>query len=63
MGLSESIDAATEQPLSRPLTESLKRDWASGEISAHRVQQYALDAQSQGAHGLDDIASTGSHGK
>ena len=57
---SESI---TEPTTARPLTDSLKRDWAAGHLTAKKVQEYALNALRQGAHSLDDIAATGAHGK
>ena len=47
----------------RPLIASLKRDWASGEIAAKKVQEYAMGAAAQGADDLDKLASLGAHGR
>jgi len=46
-----------------PLYQSLKRDWCKGEISAKKVQEYALGAQLQGALGMSAPARAGSSGK
>ena len=46
-----------------PLYESLKRDWCKGEISAKKVQEYALGAEAQGAVGMSAPAGAGSSGK
>ena len=60
----ESLTGPLTEPITaRPLTDSLKRDWAAGHLTARKVQQYALDALKQGAHSLGDIAATGAHGK
>jgi hypothetical protein len=45
------------------LTNSLKRDWASGEISAKKVQQYAMNAAADGAIGFDRLAAMGASGR
>jgi hypothetical protein len=45
-----------------PLTNSLRHDWAKGEISAKKVQEYAWGAEQQGAVGLKNLASAGTWG-
>jgi hypothetical protein len=46
-----------------PFVQSLKRDWAKGQLSARQIQEYATTARDQGAEGLDRLASVGTDGK
>ena len=46
-----------------PWTQTLKRDWASGQISAIKVQEYAENSAAQGATGMERISAAGAHGK
>ena len=55
--------SSSDGTLPRPFTASLKRDWAAGEITAKRVQEYAMNAAAQGAHSLERLASLGASGK
>ena len=53
---------AASNPKDASLINSLKRDWAAGQLPANKVQEYALGAARQGAHGLDALSAMGSHG-
>jgi hypothetical protein len=50
-------------PSGLPLTNSLKRDWAKGELNSRQVQEYAHGAHKQGACGADRLAKAGTFGK
>ena len=41
------------------LRAKLKSDWASGEVSALKVQGYSHAAAKDGAYGLDDLSKNG----
>ena len=56
----DPFDAHNSQPL--PLTDLLKRYWATGKLNSKQVQQYAFAARSQGAQHLDDLAGAGAEG-
>ena len=62
LGNAES-QAAAEASEPKPWTQTLKRDWAAGKISAAKVQEYAEKSAAQGAQGLDAVAAAGTHGK
>ena len=53
-------DATPEQDL--PLTQKLKRAWASGDMSSVKVQEFAEAAEQQGARGLSKLSSSGTGG-
>ena len=55
-----ATEAAAAEPT--PWTETLKRDWASGVLSAVKVQEYAAKSAMQGARHLDAISKTGTSG-
>jgi hypothetical protein len=59
----QTLETAATDAAATPFTDSLKRDWASGAMSAKKVQQLALDALGQGAHSLDSLAGAGTEGK
>lgn len=60
----EHTDSAGSRPDIDPtLRDSLRRDWGKGEISARKVQEYAMGAARAGAGGLDDLALAGTSGK
>ena len=46
----------------QPLIRSLTRDWAKGEISSAKVQEYAWGAVQQGARAMADAAAIGNYG-
>ena len=46
-----------------PLTNSLKRDWAKGDLTARQVQEYAAGAEAQGAVGVGNVAAAGARGQ
>ena len=45
-----------------PLSEKLKKMWASGKLPASEIQELADAAERQGAGGLSRLAGSGSHG-
>ena len=61
---SGSAAAATPPPgVTSPLYESLRRDWARGLLSSHKVQEYALGASQHNAWGMDELGRLGAGGK
>ena len=46
-----------------PLNHRLRRDWAIGKINSRQVQEYAFNAELQGATGLTRMAHAGACGK
>ena len=53
-------DAADE---GQPLTKSLRKHWASGQLSSPLVQELASGAELQGASGVSSLATAGTSGK
>ena len=47
----------------RPLTDTLRKRWASGQISSAIVQEIASGAERQGASGMADLPQAGSGGR
>ena len=47
---------------SLPLNNSLRRQWAKGELTSRQVQELAFGAACQGADGLEGISTAGSSG-
>ena len=45
-----------------PLVKSLKKHWARGKLTSPQVQEFALGAMRQGAHGMQGLAAAGSFG-
>ena len=52
----------TEDTEPTPLFEELKRQWATGEMSARKVQTIAMKATDSGAQGVQILGRLGSHG-
>ena len=64
--VSVSLEAGPSDPAfvgPLPLVDSLRHDWAKGEISAVQVQRYAMGATQQSAGHVAALAAAGSSGK
>ena len=61
--LEATADAASPEPVDYPFTNALKRDWAAGELSAKKVQEYSLKTSRQGAIGMEQLSKMGTHGE
>ena len=54
--------AATATTETTPWTDTLKRDWAHGKLSAVKVQEYATQSAAQGARNLERLTAAGTSG-